>query len=84
MLASIRLSRHLCHAGICMMTFGLWGASPAPGQDAKPAEPAVKALNNAVLAKLPFAERADFEDAARGFIATVPDARVTGPGGNVV
>jgi alkyl sulfatase BDS1-like metallo-beta-lactamase superfamily hydrolase len=62
----------------------LGSAYPARGQDAKPAEPAVKTLNSAVLTKLPFADRADFDDAARGFIATLPDARVTGPNGNVV
>jgi alkyl sulfatase BDS1-like metallo-beta-lactamase superfamily hydrolase len=85
MRASMRTTRQVCfYAGICMLILGVEGASPARSQDAKPAEPAVKALNNAVLTKLPFADRADFDDAARGFIATLPDARVTGPNGNVV
>ncbi len=50
----------------------------------KPAEPAVKAQNHSVLSKLPFANRDDFRDASRGFIATLPDALVTGANGNVV
>jgi alkyl sulfatase BDS1-like metallo-beta-lactamase superfamily hydrolase len=67
-----------------MLILAVTGASSAVSQDAKPAEPVVKALNNAVLSKLPFADRADFEDVARGFIASLPDALVRGPGGNVV
>lgn len=35
-----------------------------------PAEPPVAAANRAVLTQLPFADRQDFEDARRGFIAT--------------
>src|SRR5262249_18054670 len=58
-------------------------ADTALGQE-KPAEPAVKALNNAVLSTLPFAKRDDYQDAGRGFIATLPDGLVTGPKGNVI
>ncbi len=58
--------------------------NPAAGQDAKPAEPAVAAANRAVQSQLPFADRTDFQEAERGFIATIPDALVTGPGGNIV
>lgn len=50
----------------------------------RPAEPAVAARNRAVLDELPFAERADFEDAARGFIATLPDATVSRDNGAIV
>ena len=85
MVASTGLSGRGCnYAHIVLLIFGVVGASPAVSQDAKPAEPVVKALNNAVLSKLPFADRADFEDVARGFIASLPDALVRGPGGNVV
>ena len=41
-------------------------------QEAKPAQPDVAAANQAVLSQLPFGDRQDFEDANRGFIATVP------------
>ena len=41
-----------------------------------PPETSVVARNKAVLGKLPFADRGDFTDAERGFIATIPDATV--------
>jgi alkyl sulfatase BDS1-like metallo-beta-lactamase superfamily hydrolase len=69
---------------LAIATFGVGAAHPAAGQEAKPAEPAVSAANHAVLSQLPFANRDDYQDAARGFIATIPDALVTGPSGNVV
>lgn len=47
----------------------------------KDAEPASRAVNDAFLKTLPFSDRADFEDAKRGFIATLPDGIVPGPGG---
>src|SRR5450755_4281079 len=68
---------------LTIIAFGAGAADTAFGQE-KPAEPAVKALNNAVLWKLPFNKQDDFQDAARGFIATLPDALVTGPNGNVI
>ncbi|HEX4105191.1 MAG TPA: alkyl sulfatase dimerization domain-containing protein [Rhizomicrobium sp.] len=48
-------------------------AAAADAQESKPAQPDVAAANQAVLSQLPFADRQDFEDATRGFIATVPD-----------
>jgi len=69
---------------LAITTFGVGAAHPAAGQEAKPAEPTVRAANHAVLSQLPFANRDDYQDAARGFIATIPDALVTGPSGNVV
>ena len=48
-------------------------AQSAPA--AKPAQADVAASNRAVLAALPFSDRQDFDDAMRGFVATVPDAR---------
>lgn len=46
----------------------------------KDAEPASRAVNDAFLKTLPFSDRADFEDAKRGFIATLPDGVVSGIG----
>jgi alkyl sulfatase BDS1-like metallo-beta-lactamase superfamily hydrolase len=46
----------------------------------KDAEPATRAANEAFAQSLPFSDRADFEDAKRGFIATLPDGVVAGPG----
>lgn len=44
------------------------GQPPAP----KPAEPPVRAVHEAALRELPFANRQDFDDARRGFVATLP------------
>jgi alkyl sulfatase BDS1-like metallo-beta-lactamase superfamily hydrolase len=76
----------IAHRSACaaFAAFVIGMASPATGQDSKPAEPAVKAANSAVQSQLPFADRADYQDAERGFVATIPDALVTGPAGNVV
>src|SRR5262245_34058685 len=48
----------------------------------KDAHPAVAASNAAMLKALPFSDRQDFDDARRGFIATLPDATISGPAGN--
>ena len=45
------------------------------------AEPATRAANDAFVKSLPFSDRADFDDAKRGFIATLPDGVIAGPGG---
>jgi alkyl sulfatase BDS1-like metallo-beta-lactamase superfamily hydrolase len=53
----------------------------AQGTAPKDAEPAVRAAQAQVLKSLPFSDRRDYEDAGRGFIATLPDsALVAGPG----
>src|SRR6267154_5757248 len=48
---------------------------------AKDAEPSTRAANEAFATSLPFSDRADFDDAKRGFIATLPDGVVAGPRG---
>ena len=45
------------------------------------AEPATRAVNEAFGTDLPFSDRADFDDAKRGFIATVTDGVIDGPRG---
>jgi alkyl sulfatase BDS1-like metallo-beta-lactamase superfamily hydrolase len=47
----------------------------------KDAEPATRAANEAFVKAQPFSDRADFDDAKRGFIATLPDGVIAGPGG---
>ncbi|HEV7599613.1 MAG TPA: alkyl sulfatase dimerization domain-containing protein [Bradyrhizobium sp.] len=47
----------------------------------KDAEPATRAANEAFVRALPFSDRADFDDARRGFVATLPDGVIAGPGG---
>ena len=46
----------------------------------KDAEPATRAAQDAIAKALPFADRADFEDANFGFVATLPDAHIAGDG----
>ena len=46
----------------------------------KDAEPATRAANDTFAKSLPFSDRADFDDAKRGFIATLPDGVIAGPG----
>lgn len=48
------------------------------------AEPATRTANDTFAAGLPFSDTADYDDAKRGFIGTIPDALITGPNGNVV
>ncbi len=58
--------------------------SETDGRLPKDAEPIVRSANADVLNRLPFADRQEFEDAARGFIATRPDALVSRLDGHVV
>lgn len=50
----------------------------------QPATEATKQLNAALLTQLDFADKQDFEDAHRGFIATVPDLSLKNSEGLVV
>ena len=51
-------------------------AQPVPSAQA--AQPSTRALQAQALIALPFADRQDFADARRGFIAALPDALVPG------
>ncbi|MGD9879231.1 MAG: alkyl/aryl-sulfatase [Reyranella sp.] len=62
-------------------------AVPVPGSHldvARDAEPATRAANAAMTAKLPFGETADFEAARRGLIAPVPEGLVRTGSGTVL
>ena len=56
------------------------GAASMP----KDAAPSVIAQHVAMLNALPFSERQDFEDAARGFLGTIEHATIANPQGRVV
>ena len=43
-----------------------------------------RAANQTLLDTLPFADRSDFEDARRGFVAALPDGIIKGAAGNAV
>lgn len=49
----------------------------------KPAHRVTAAANASVLEELDFSDRRDFEDAQRGFIATLPDAHIAADAGGV-
>ncbi len=62
-------------------------AVPVPASHldvARDAEAATRAANAAMAAKLPFADKADFEDAQRGLIAPMPEGVVRTEGGTVL
>ncbi len=62
---------------ITILALGLLVSSAASAQTSaapKPAEPSVRTSNRVVLSELPFADRQDFDDAMRGFVATVPNS----------
>jgi alkyl sulfatase BDS1-like metallo-beta-lactamase superfamily hydrolase len=57
-------------------------ATPVPHP--KDASPITTALNRAVLDALPFADTQDFDDARRGFLATLPEVEIKNDQGRVV
>lgn len=62
-------------------------AVPVPASHldvARDAEPATRAANAAMAARLPFSDTADFEAAQRGLIAAVPGGAVRTAGGTVL
>src|SRR6516164_9748108 len=59
-------------------------AGLAPTECPKEASRAVIAEHEAVLKALPFDDTADFDDAARGFLGTIENAKITSPQGRVV
>ena len=67
-----------------MSEAGSEAAGGAPDGTPKDATPSVKAQQQAMLDALPFADTADFDDAARGFLGTIENATITSPQGRVV
>jgi len=56
----------------------------AAAEGPQDATPATRAQQRAVLDALPFADTQDFEDAARGFVATLPEVEIRNAQGRVV
>lgn len=50
----------------------------------KDATPSVVAQHDAMLNALPFSDTQDFDDAARGFLGTIEDAKISNPQGRTV
>ncbi len=78
-MTTIRIAVSLATASLGIMFI----ASSSFAQS-KDAESASRAVNDTFLKTLPFNDRADFDDAKRGFIATLPDGMVSGEGGKQV
>src|SRR6202045_2419688 len=60
------------------------GNSEAPKEAPKQASPSVIAQHEGTLNALPFSDASDFDDASRGFLGTLENARITSPQGRVV
>jgi alkyl sulfatase BDS1-like metallo-beta-lactamase superfamily hydrolase len=56
----------------------------SPAESPKEASPSVIAQQQAVRDALPFADTADFDDAARGFLGTIEHAKITSASSRVV
>ena len=79
------MSRHAVRMFIYVLFFVLAAGTTAMAQvEPKAATEATKKAKAAVLNQLPFADKQDFEDANRGFVATVPELEVKDDKGNVV
>jgi alkyl sulfatase BDS1-like metallo-beta-lactamase superfamily hydrolase len=59
-------------------------ASGSAARDPKDASAATRARHRAVLAALPFGDVQDFDDARRGFLATLPEVEIRNAAGRVV
>src|SRR5256885_1814346 len=59
-------------------------AAETPRETPKQASAAVIAQHAATLKTLPFSDTRDFDDAARGFLGTIENAKVTSPQGRTV
>src|SRR5215831_19849592 len=59
-------------------------AGEALKESPKDASASVVAQHAATLKALPFSDTADFDDAARGFLGTVENAKIMSPQGRVV
>ncbi|MDH4567541.1 MBL fold metallo-hydrolase [Pseudomonas sp. BN414] len=75
--------QRLAAAGLCftLLASAIAQAAPVP---AKPATETTRAVNQAVLDKLPFADREDFANAERGFIAKPETLTIKDASGKVV
>ncbi|KAB2835385.1 MAG: MBL fold metallo-hydrolase [Candidatus Dadabacteria bacterium] len=78
---NILIVRVLLFAFLGVFTVGIWvEAQVAP----KDATEETKNANAAVLQRLPFSDKTDFENANKGFIATLPDLTIKDENVNIV
>ena len=70
-------------AAVAGLTAAIFYALP-PNASAEPPTSVTEAQNAAVLSKLPFGDRREFEDAARGFLRKPDTLTILGAKGNIV
>ena len=75
-----QIAKHLALAGV-LTSLSLSAFAAAQQQDATPA---TQQANNALYNKLPFADKTDFDNAHKGFIAALPQTMIKGEQGNVI
>src|SRR5436305_13634935 len=81
---SVRRHRKRCRQEVGMSTAErAGGAAAAGGADRGDASEFTRALNDELLAYLPFEDRQDFEDASRGLIAPLKEEPVANEAGGV-
>jgi alkyl sulfatase BDS1-like metallo-beta-lactamase superfamily hydrolase len=78
--STILLRRLIVLCAIVAMPAARIAAQPAPND----ATQQTTAANNALLQSLPFKDRQDYDDAARGFVASMPEVTILGPDGKPV
>lgn len=74
------IATSLIAAGL-LTTWSVAAATPAPTKDATAA---TQQANNALYNQLPFADKTDFANAHKGFIAALPQDVIKGEKGNVI
>lgn len=74
-----RVSCNICAAALATVGACILNAPQSSAQP-KDAEPATRQANAAVLSSLPFEDRSDFDEAERGFIASLPEGITSADG----
>ena len=75
-----QIAKHLAMAGVLVSLSASAFAQVQPND----ATPATRQANSALYNKLPFADKTDFENAHKGFIAALPSSMIKGEQGNVI
>lgn len=80
-MATYRTARHTFYLAVMVAALGISPVSAqSPVPPSKEAEPATQKANRDIIATLPLADAAAFDDAKRGLIATLPDDTIAGVG----
>lgn len=75
---------HHLKRGLLGLALALAGNLAGAAEASKDASSSTRQANDALKQQLPFSNRQDYDDAQRGFIATLPDIEIKGEKGNTV